>query len=187
MGVSLSLWLRPRIWLRIIGTAVQEKPKNFAWRSAIAGVRARFSRRARPSFLLEPLEQRRVMSVGVALALIDSSLPHDDLLASAMVSGGHVIVYNGQQDSAADVLGKVTSWAQHNDAKIDSLSLLAHAAPGRFALGNEWITKGNLAETAGAWKQLADVLSDDASINLYGCNLADRLGDGQALINRLAK
>src|SRR4051812_43524192 len=98
MGVSLSLWLRPRIWLRIIGTAVQEKRKNFAWRSAMAGVRARFSRRARPSFLLEPLEQRRVMSVGGALALIDSSLPHDDLLARALVRGGDLDADQGAEE-----------------------------------------------------------------------------------------
>src|SRR5258706_5210306 len=68
-----------------------------------------------------------------------------------------------------------------------SLSLLSHASSGRFALGNDWISKGNLGATASAWTHLSTVLTDDASINLYGCNLVDKLGDGQALINKLSK
>ncbi|HEV8291537.1 MAG TPA: DUF4347 domain-containing protein, partial [Tepidisphaeraceae bacterium] len=166
---------------------MQKNRDILARQSAPRTLRAPGLRRARPSFLLEPLEQRRVMSAGLDIALIDSTLAHEDLLASAMNPGGHVIVYDGQHDSAADVLKKVTDWANANDAKIGSLSLLSHASAGRFALGNDWISKGNLKETATAWRNLSDVLADDANINLYGCNLADRLGDGQALINKLSK
>src|SRR5439155_18109650 len=143
------------------GTAVVEKRKILDWRSAMAALGARFWQRSRPSFLLEPLEQRRVMSAGVDLALIDGTLPHENLLASAMLSGGHVIVYDGRHDSAADVLNRVTSWAEENGAKIGSLSLLSHASAGRFALGSDWISKGNLQETASAWKELSSVLSKD--------------------------
>src|SRR5881394_4476533 len=166
MGASLSRWLPPRIWLRIIGTAVAKKREIFAPapRSSAPG-----SRRARPSFMLEPLEQRFVMSAGWDVALIDSTLSQQDLLARAMLPGGHVIVYDGQRDSAADVLGKVSQWAEANGAKIGSLSVLSHASAGRFALGNDWISKANLGETASAWQHLSQVLTDDASINLYGC------------------
>src|ERR1051325_9147253 len=178
MGASLSRWLALRIWLRFIGTEVLRNDENFAEKQARRGMFARMRRRLRPSFILEPLEQRRVMSAGIDVALIDSTLAHEQLLASAMNPGGHVIVYDGRHDSAADVLGKVAEWAEENGAKIGSLSLLAHATSGRFALGNDWISKGNLKETASEWQKLSDVLADDASINLYGCNLVDRLGDG---------
>jgi len=77
----------------------------------------------------------------VDIALIDGTLAHEALLASAMNPGGQVIVYDGRHDSAADVLGRVSAWAKENKATISSLSLLSHASSGRFALGSDWISK----------------------------------------------
>src|SRR2546430_16085492 len=135
MGASLSHWLPPRIWLRIIGTAVQKKRDIIASGTGMPG--AQIPRRLRPSFLLEPLEQRLVMSGGWDVALIDSTLQHEDLLTRAMLSGGHAIAYDRRHDSAADVLGKVSQWAEGNGAKNGSLSPSSPPSAGRFALGHD--------------------------------------------------
>ena len=103
-----------------------------------------------------------------------------------MKPGGRVILYDGQSESAHEVLTRVVDWAEKSGGAIRSLSLLSHASAGRFELGNEWISKASLDEIAGDLETLGKAMTPDGSINLYGCNLADRLGDGQILMDRMA-
>ncbi len=103
-----------------------------------------------------------------------------------MLPGGRVITYDARTESPNQVLDRVISWAESTGSKIQSLSLLAHAAPGRFALGNEWVTRSTLPETAQAWVALGRMMAPGGSINLYGCSLADPNGSGKALIDRIA-
>src|SRR4051812_20502728 len=124
---------------------------------------------------------------GADVVLIDRSLPDQAVLRRALEPGGHVILYDGRRDSAADVLARVTRWAETGGATIRSLSLLSHADGGRFELGNEWVTSGTLRETADEWTDLRAVLSPGANINLFGCSLIDSAGTGQSLIDRVAR
>ena len=120
------------------------------------------------------------MSAGWDVALIDRNLPNVSILERAMLPGGHVITYDARSESPNQILDRVISWAQSTGSKIQSLSLLAHAAPGRFALGNEWVTRSTLPETALAWAALGRAMAPGGSINLYGCSLADPHGNGSA-------
>jgi hypothetical protein len=135
---------------------------------------------------IELLEPRALMSAGWDVALIDRNLPNESILERAMVPGGHVITYDGRTESPNQVLDRVIAWAGSTGSKIQSLSLLAPAAPGRFALGNEWVTRSTLPETAAAWAHLGQAMAPGGSINLYGCSLADPIGNGKALIDRIA-
>jgi len=63
MGASLSRWLPSRICLRIIGTGLNRQRDNLA-ADAKRRIAAPHRRPARASFVLEALEQRRVMSAG---------------------------------------------------------------------------------------------------------------------------
>src|SRR6185503_5357824 len=121
------------------------------------------------STLFEPLEGRVVFSAGWDVALIDRNLAHTDALVRAMAPGGHVILFDGQRESADQVLSRAALWAQESGARIRSLSLLSHASAGRFALGREWVSNSNLDELSASWQRLARVLSEDAGINLFGC------------------
>ncbi len=146
-----------------------------------------FGRPPRQRYVSEPLEQRRLLSSGGwDIALIDKTLPAEHVLERAMVGGGRVILYDGRRESPHEVLSRVLEWADDSGCKIQSVSLLSHASAGRFALGNEWISKSSVDEIATDLKRLGDVFCDDGRINVYGCNLVDRLGDGQALINKIA-
>src|SRR5436190_18141340 len=91
--------------------------------------------------LVEQLEPRCMMSAsGSDVALIDSSLPNFNALASAVSDRSKVITYDGRRESAARVLGKLAAWAAATNTQISSLSILSHGSAGRFALGKEWIS-----------------------------------------------
>src|SRR5207244_13342032 len=53
-------------------------------------------------------------------------------------------------------------------------------------LGNVRIAKASIKGIAADLGRLGQAMADGGSINLYGCSLADPLGDGQILIDRLA-
>ena len=141
----------------------------------------------RTGFRLEPLERRRLLSSGWDIALIDKTLPAQSILERAMSAGGRVILYDGQRETPHDVLSRAVGWAEANGCKIRSLSLLSHGSAGRFELGSEWISKSSLEGIAEDLRRLGRVMSRDGSINLFGCNLIDRLGNGQMLINRMSR
>src|SRR3954471_17756312 len=140
----------------------------------------------RNQYVCEPLERRVLLSSGWDVALIDKTLPAENILERAITEpGGRVILYDGDHESAHAVISRVADWAEQSGCKIQSISLLSHASAGRFALGNEWVSKSTVDEIADDFARLGRAMSDDGSINLYGCNLADPLGDGQILIDRI--
>src|SRR4051812_3916935 len=139
------------------------------------------------NYLIDRLEQRRLLSSGWDVALIDKTLPAKSVLTRAMADGGHVILYDGLRESPHDVLSRTIEWASANGCKIRSVSLLSHASAGRFGVGNQWISQTSLDSIAGDLTRLGQTLSPGATVNLFGCNLADPLGNGQALINRMAR
>src|SRR5689334_1604707 len=52
------------------------------------------------------------------VALIDRTLPDQAILRRALEPGGHVILYDGRHDSAADVLLRAARWAESSGATI---------------------------------------------------------------------
>jgi hypothetical protein len=168
-GILTAVRLSERVLRDLCaGLASAEKPK-----------------RARPA-KFEFLELRTFLSAGWDVTLIDSTVADQAVLRRALVPGGRVILYNGKRDSAAQVLNRVTDWAQETGSTIKSLSLLSDGSPGRFEVGNQWISNSNLVQTAPAWQGLSHVLASDAVIELYGCDMSDPLGLGQRLLDRVA-
>ena len=53
----------------------------------------------RRRYHLEKLEQRTLLSSGWDVALIDKTLPAQNILARAMTDGGRVILYDGRLES----------------------------------------------------------------------------------------
>ncbi|HYO09542.1 MAG TPA: tandem-95 repeat protein, partial [Tepidisphaeraceae bacterium] len=139
--------------------------------------------------LVEHLESRRMMSAAPAaaegsdVALIDSSLPNFNQLSAAVAGRSEVIAYDGRRDTAERVLGKIVAWAAATRTKINSLSILSHGSAGRFALGREFITVAN--DNDPAWAKLRKVLSKNADIYVFGCDVASS-SKGIDLLNHLA-
>src|SRR5687768_14393639 len=126
------------------------------------------------SSALERLEERMLCAAHVDVALIDTTLPDHAAIVRALHPGGKVFLYDGQTESAEQILSRVTTWAQRTGNRLRSISLMSHGAAGRFALGNEWITQSKLDDTRDEWQRLGGVLARGASINLFGCNLIAR-------------
>ncbi|MEA2708401.1 MAG: hypothetical protein QOF78_1002 [Phycisphaerales bacterium] len=123
------------------------------------------------------------MSASNDLALIDTSLPDYQNLSAAVVDRDNVILYDGRRESANQVLNKLMKWSAATKQQIHSVSILSHGAAGGFQLGMDWITSGAVQKKA--WQKLSKVLTDDASIYLFGCNVASD-AKGQTLLNHLA-
>jgi hypothetical protein len=133
--------------------------------------------------LLETLESRRMLSTFADVALIDTSLPNFNQLSQAVSERSRVILYDGKNEPASKVLGKLVAWAAATKQQIHSVSILSHGAAGKFSLGKDWISNEKLQ--AKAWAKLKTVLADDANIYLFGCNVASQ-SDGQNLLDHLA-
>jgi hypothetical protein len=68
---------------------------------------------------------------------------------------------------------------------LDAVHIVSHGTDEGIQLGGTWLTDATLdayADSVGSWR---DVLSEDADLLLYGCNLAGS-ADGKALIDQLA-
>ena len=132
----------------------------------------------------EALEPRLLLAAGWDVVLIDDALPSWDILSASAVEADRIIPYDSAAETADDVLSRVIELAEANDTRIDSLCILSHGAPGRFALGNEWVSQSTLSSLSPVWTRLGEVLADGADLLIFGCNVADDAG-GQALLDRL--
>ncbi|MGB0716696.1 MAG: DUF4347 domain-containing protein, partial [Phycisphaerae bacterium] len=120
------------------------------------------------------------------IVLIDSTLDDVSTLRASVDSDAIVIDYDGANTSMADVLGQVETFAQGQNAQIESLSILSHGSGGQFDLGNEVVSEDMTADQRAAWQSLADNFTDAANIYAYGCNVVDGSGEGQDLLNLLS-
>lgn len=134
---------------------------------------------------METLEARQLFSVSWDVVLLDSSLADQEQLAAAVAEADHLLVYDSATQTAADVLEDVTQWAQAEDVEIDTISIFSHGSEGAFSLGSDTVDAESLSEDDQAWRDLADVLDDDADLNLFACNVASGT-DGLELLDALA-
>jgi hypothetical protein len=131
---------------------------------------------------------RGATSIGQSnVVLIDSNLPDSALLARATLAGDKVFTFDGANESVEGILGGVFAWAKTQGTRIRSLSLLSHGTQGAFEFGDSWISNNTINQSAQSWKQLGEVLAPSAEIDIYSCNVAAPGGQGQELIDRIAR
>ncbi len=126
------------------------------------------------------------LSYGLNIVLVDTALSDYEQLAQSVDNDAVVILYNGETESAVDVLDRVIEYAVDVEAPIDSLSIMSHGKTGEFKLGNEWINTANLNLHSESWQSLNAIMIDGGNIYLYGCNVTADSETGQALLDQLA-
>jgi VCBS repeat-containing protein len=129
-------------------------------------------------------------SIGAApgaanVVLVDMNLADSLSLAYAAGAGTQVFGYDSRAQSANQVLSALVTWASETGTRIESLAIFSHGSAGQFALGDDWISSSSLACTSAEWVQLANVLADSASIEIYSCDVA-AIPAGDALLDQLA-
>ena len=121
------------------------------------------------------------------MVLIDTQLPDVAVLEQAVSPAAKLFLYNGSQESADQVISSVVTWAESTNTDVRSLSILSHGGPGTFELGDQWISTSTLAQTTADWSELRQVLAAEATINVFGCNVAAPGSSGQLLIDQIAR
>ncbi len=131
------------------------------------------------ALMADPVSDASPMDV----VLIADDLSDPEQLAAAAGPDAAVIIYDADAESPEAVMERVAALARETGRPIGSVSILSHGENGGFRLGNDTIDADSLAAHSEAWAKLEGVLSDNAGIHIYGCNVS---GGDNALLNGLA-
>gem|GEM_PF-6472504 len=121
------------------------------------------------------------------VALISSSLSDTATLSAAVTDNAQVIVYDAKTTDLAKIdalLAEVVNSAGGH--KIDHLAILSHASSGFLSLDNALkLTADDVRNDPAPWQALGGLLSQAATIDLYGCRIASD-DAGAALVSSIA-
>jgi uncharacterized lipoprotein len=121
--------------------------------------------------------------VETSIALIDSTLPDQSLLAQSL-PGVHRILYNPTRESASQVLNRAIQAAKSIGTPLQSVMVFSHGAAGEFALGEDLISLATLGDTAPQWKSLGEQIAAGGSLDIFSCDVV-ATASGQELLDRL--
>ncbi|PCJ45236.1 MAG: hypothetical protein COA99_05325, partial [Moraxellaceae bacterium] len=121
----------------------------------------------------------------VDIVLVDQALQDQALLKQAAKNTDHYILFNSATDSAADIITYITDWATQTQQTINSISIISHGSEGSFQFGYERITAENINANIKLWQELAGLLTNNANIYIYGCEVGKGPA-GKLLLNSLA-
>ncbi len=117
--------------------------------------------------------------------LISNDVPDAPGIARAANPNTQVVIYDANHEKLDAIDSFLGNLVSASGKKIDHLAVASHGDPGAIYLGSEKIDLTNLHEHKGEFEQLAQNLSPNAQIQLYGCNVA-AAGEGQSLVNSIA-
>lgn len=125
--------------------------------------------------------QHRTELVFIDSAAQDYQQLLEDLLSS---SDQHRDLQVFLLDESLDGINQISAVLDDYD-RIDAIHIVSHATEGRVQLGGAWLSEDSLSGYAGDLASWANVLSDEADLMFYGCDLAGG-PSGQTLIDSLA-
>jgi len=82
-------------------------------------------------------------------------------------------------------LADLTAWMQQGPGGYAALHLYSHGSPGRFQVGGQEITTGNLPASGEDWSSIGSLLAPDGDLLIYGCSVG-RGAVGVELVEALA-
>ncbi len=119
---------------------------------------------------------------GNDVILVSSSVPNIDAVKTAASAGTTVVVYDGEHGNLDSVDNTLHDLVQTTGQKIEHLAIVSHGDPGILNLSDSeswsaYTVKSNPA----SWTALGALLTPDAQIDLYGCDIG-KGSDGAALL-----
>ncbi|MBW4614810.1 MAG: DUF4347 domain-containing protein [Desmonostoc vinosum HA7617-LM4] len=118
----------------------------------------------------------------VRLVFIDSAVEDYQSLAAGVLPDTEVVILDAKRDGIAQISEVLLGWPQ----KVNSLHIVSHGAPGKVYLGNTQLSQQTLNLYAGQLMDWANVLTNDACVLLYGCEVA-RTNAGKAFVQQLSE
>ncbi len=115
------------------------------------------------------------------LVVIDSQLDKAPLLAKAASAFDLDLLILSE---GIDSLDQITA-ALAQSTKTSAIHILSHGSAGMLTLGNRTIDHQLVSTRANTFSKWAETLTADATIHIYGCNLAES-ASGRRLVDQLA-
>ncbi|MEM9537438.1 MAG: DUF4347 domain-containing protein [Cyanobacteria bacterium P01_E01_bin.45] len=118
---------------------------------------------------------------GVNLLFVDSSVDNIDTLISQVKQDTQVIVLDGQTDGISQITDALSDYQN-----VSSLSVVSHGDSGQLQLGSSSLSSASLSSYRDELHSWQSVLTADADILFYGCNVADGQ-QGAEFLNQLGQ
>ncbi len=120
------------------------------------------------------------------VVLISNALNDVQALSDAAAEGAEVIVYDADNADLSTINDTLTALVESTGQAIGHLAILSHGDQAEVILGSDALySLGDLPADAEAWTTLGTVLSEDARIDLYGCDIGSG-GPGATFVTQLA-
>jgi hypothetical protein len=131
----------------------------------------------------DPAQQ--VFNQDLHVVLISNAL--DQVAISKAVSpDAKVITYDGQKADISAIVNDLKSLVDSTGHKIEQLELLSYGQSGVLQLSeNSLYSAYTVSSDPGAWQTLGSLLTANAKIDLFGCNIGHG-ADGAALVNTIS-
>ena len=104
------------------------------------------------------------------IAFIGSDIPEGKTLISGIKKGIETAILDPNQDAIAQITQTIKG------KKYSAIHIICHGAPGHLQLGNTALNIETLPHYTFEIQQWRESLSAEASILLYGCNVAQSVG-----------
>src|SRR6476469_6564751 len=102
-----------------------------------------------------------------SIVILDPTVPESKYIAQGIKPGTATYILESQPDAVEQI---TTFLAQHTG--IESLHIITHGSPGKIYLGTTELNSSNIENYSQQLQQWRNALSANASIILYGCNVA---------------
>jgi hypothetical protein len=113
------------------------------------------------------------------IAFIASDIPDSQTLISGIKKGIETAILDPNRDAIAQI-GEIIK-----GKKYSAIHIICHGAPGHLQLGNTGLNIETLPQYTQQIQQWRESLSAEASILLYGCNVAQSVGAGSPTYLRI--
>ena len=120
------------------------------------------------------------------VVLISNALDQVEAVSESAVADAHVITYDGERDGLSEINSVLEDLTTTTGMKIGHIAVFCHGGEGVFRLSYaEQYSVLDVQSDPGVWRDLGDLLTPDARIDLYGCDIGR--GDlGNSLVSALA-
>lgn len=116
------------------------------------------------------------------IVFIDPTVPDYQSLISGITLGNEVVVLDPTQDAIVQITAYL---AARPPKSVQSVHIVSHGSVGSLQLGSTNLNSSNINSYASQLQKWANVLTDDADILLYGCDIAS--GEGSKFVQHLSK
>lgn len=122
----------------------------------------------------------------IDVVLISDSIEEIGAIKDAVNDSAEVLTYNSRTDDIESIVDDLGALVNETGLKIDHLAIMSHGDPGVIEISElSVISATGIQSNPKAWLELGTLLTEDARIDLYGCQIGAG-ADGAALVQAMA-